>query len=271
MNINGTGNRIYATVRQLASNPNFNLYECLEGKQTYFLKIAKSKAENGTLEKEEYILKTLKEVSDNVEIKYAKERTRPDSVLNNHFFFPEVVDSFICKEQQNRRVLILGFTSVSKQTSDLAPISFITKRDMVRIDPKTSVWVLGKLLKMLVFTHDQNVLIRDLSADNILVNKAQHYVSVLNWGDALILNRELEQKECSIEIVGVTREVIKLLGGNPKTGEIPADEQMEDSRYQDLLKKLILGEYYDAYLAHSDFYGIVRSIWPSKFHPYTTK
>lgn len=271
MNINGTKNRIYITVRQLASNPNFNLYECLEGTQTYFLKIAKSIAENGTLEKEEYILRTLREVADNVEIEYAKKRTRSDSVLNNHFFFPEVIDSFVCKDQQNRRVLILGLTSISKQTSDLAPISFITKRDITRIDPKTSVWILGKLLKMLVFTHDQNVLVRDLSADNILVNKAQHYVSVLNWGDALILNRELEQKECSLEIVSVTKEVVKLLGGNSTTGEIPADEQMEDSRYQDLLKKMIRGEYQDAYLAHSDFYKTVRSIWPSKFHPYTTK
>ena len=74
MNINGTGNRIYATVRQLATNPNFNLHECFVDKQTYFLKIAKSKAENGALEKEEYILKTLKEISDNLEIEYAKKR-----------------------------------------------------------------------------------------------------------------------------------------------------------------------------------------------------
>ena len=271
MDIKGTKDRIYVINRQLATFSKFNLHECLLGKQTYFLKIAKSRAENGFLEKEEFILETLKEVANSLEVKYRKVRTREDSVLNNHFFFPEVIDSFVSKEQQNRRVLVLGLTHISKHTHDLAPISFITKRDKVRIDPKTSVWILGKLLKMLAFTQNANVLISDLSGDNILLNKEKHYVSVLNWSDALLLNRELEPSECTNEIVSVTKEVVKLLGGNPSTGEIPQDEQMEDFRYQDLLIKLISGDYSEAYIAHKEFYEIARAIWPSKFHPYTVK
>lgn len=267
MKILGNHGQEFTIMRQLIASDEFNLHECELNGKTFFLKVATTRTQNNTLEREQYVLELLKDEASELEKEFVKSDYYSGNPLNNHFVFPRLVDTFFHEE---RKVLILSFEYIANQTSDLTPLSFITQRDQVHVDPRTSAWILGKLLKMLVFTHATNVSLGDLSGDNILINKKNHYIALCHWHNAVPTN-DLSDKEKSEEIIAITTEVINLLGGNSETGEIPADEQVVDNQYPDLLKKLLSGHYVDAKSAHTDFYKIIRLIWSSKFHPYTTK
>jgi hypothetical protein len=78
------------------------------------------------------------------------------------------------------------------------------------------------------------------------------------------------QKDISREeISSAAKEVITTLGGNIESGKIPASDQLTSSWYKDFLWSLACGEYCDAGKAHTAFYKLIQSNWPSKFHPFT--
>lgn len=233
-----------------------------------YFKIASTKAHNGLLDKEAYILETLKKEADLTEAEYA--RINPDKPpLNYHFLFPSLVESFISEEQNKRRVNILGFFDVSKKLSDLVPLSHVVKRDRVRIDPRTSAWILGKLLKMLDFTHTLGISNGMLNGENILINPAQHFVTISDWTRAMIEN-PLHERTIAKEISEVTGETILALAGSTTTAELPPDDFLTDNQYQDLLKGFLLGKEVSAEVAHKKFYTLIRSLWPREFYNFKT-
>lgn len=270
--ISSPGGKIYYVGPQRGETETTRTYLCFtDDKNWYFLKVAVSPQDNSLLEKEEFILKTLREESDKLEEEYLSKF--PDKgPLNNHFFFPEVVDSFIVEDGGSRRVLVLSLMHIAKESKELSPLSFVIERerDNLSIDSRTSAWILGKLLKMLVFTQDVGVLVGDLSISNILINKEKHYVSIFDWGNALFNNSPISEDECIAEISEVAIGVVEALDGNPITGEIPVDAELTDPRYAEYIKLLVEGKTGDARNSHKEFYSIVHSIWKG-FYPYTTK
>jgi len=40
-------------------------------------------------------------------------------------------------------------------------------------------WILGKLLKTLIFVHSAGITVNDLSRNNILLNKEEHLVTII--------------------------------------------------------------------------------------------
>lgn len=248
----------------------FRLYPCLlpDGKPG-ILKIAVSKKHNGLLDKEAFLLRTMQEDADKAQEAYALEKGST-KFLNYHFCFPNLVESFISKDQDNRRVLILSFSAIAEKLQDLSPLSHIVIRDNLRVDPRTSAWILGKLLKLLVFTQSNGISIGFLDADNILINRKKHFVSVFDWSRASIGQVPLNKESSRNEIIQVTKEVIRILGGNTATGEIPSHEQLVDSQYEDFLKKLLRGQESDSFEAHKKFYELIWSLWPRGFHKFST-
>lgn len=248
----------------------FNLYEGVySGNPTCILKIATDSKYNGLLDKEAYFLKEMREEADALEEEFSKKK-KDDVFLNNHFFFPQVIETFISPEQGNRRITMLSFSDISKKLGDLTPLSFITDRDNSAVDPRTSAWILGKLLKLLVFTHGQGILINDISSDNILINKKEHYVAIFDWTSAT-RTETLTAEETANEISLITQEVVEILGGDSETGDLPSDDQLSDNQYQDFLKQLIAKKHPSASIAHRAFYDLIWSLWPRKFWTYTTK
>lgn len=261
---------VYQIQKLLGKTSDFRMYSyTLPDGSFGILKIAITKKKNGLLEKEAFVLKTLRQESDDLESEYSAKH-KGKVYLNYHFCFPHLVESFISARQQNRRVLILSFPEIAKELKDLRPISFITQRDKLLVDPRTSAWILGKLLKFLVFSQSIGVSIGNLGADNILINAKQHFVTVFDWSKANLEQGSLDPEMCQKEIVQVTKEVVKLLGGNVKTGEIPDHDQLENDEYQDLLKGLLQGKERDALKAHKRFYEIILALWPRGFHKFTT-
>lgn len=264
----GTSYEVHETL--LGGTDTFNLYECQPPDRTNaILKIAKTIAENGLLDREAYILQLLRDGAKSLEEEYAVATGGTNPPLNNHFFFPNLIETFTVSDQENRRVLLLQFPDISKKLSDLVPLSYITK-DRLRVDPRTSAWILGKLLKLLVFTQQLGIAVGTISADNILINKKEHLVCLFDWSDASTQDTETPPEVTSKEISCITKEVLNILGVLPD-GSLPSDDQLIDKRYEDYLKRLSSGTEHDPDTAHQQFYELIRSLWPREYHPFTTK
>jgi hypothetical protein len=263
--------KTYQVKQEIGETDIYRLRECvLEDGTIAIFKAAKKAEYNPVLDREAYLLKILRSESDVIEAEFAKKY--PEKIpLNYHFCFPEVIETFVMKEQENRRAIVLGFPNInpSGKLNELAPLSFITSRDQVRVDPRTSAWILGKLLKMLVFTQSVHVAINNLTTENILINREQHYVAVFDWSKAVI-ETKLSPQETTEEITAVTDAVLEVLGADLETGTLVPDEQMIDSSYEDLLKEFKAGAESDAQQAHTRFYKLIKSLWPRGFHKFAT-
>ncbi len=273
MQIQSPTGATYTVGKQVAETSSARIYLCTddEGKQC-LLKIALEESDNGALDREANVLQVMAEKAAELQEKYA-EKMGEGKFLNYHFCFPELVATFVSPEQGERRVNILAFPNICKEVGELVPIAHLVSHDRVRVDPKTSAWILGKLLKFFVFTHSLGIQIGtgSVSGENILINRDQHFVAIFDWTDAVLGEAPLPEVIAREEIVLATEAVVLILGGDPATAEIPADEQLEDGSYAELLNRLIDGDYADAEEAHADFYRLIDTIWPEGgFHPFTT-
>lgn len=260
----------YKVRRQIGATDRFKLYECLlaDGR-ICILKIASSVEQNSLLDREAYILGIMREEAKSLEAEYALIKTG-NEVLNYQFFFPDLIESFVAKDQNNRRINILSFFEIAESLGQLAPLSHLISRDHVRVDPRTSAWILGKLLKLLVFTHSQGISVGFFTGENILINRERHFVAVFDWTKAMVSESGVASELAREEISQAAREVIVILGGNANTGELLFDEQLTDSRYADFLKDLLFKRQSSAEGAHRSFYELILALWPRKFYPFTT-
>jgi len=259
----------YRVVKLVGEADAFRLYLCQNGAgETYILKIATNQAYNGLLDREAYLLREMRKHAEFLEEAYAKVKEDPSVLLNYHFAFPNIVETFVSVEQEGRRVNILEFPVV-EDVSSLVPIELVTIVDRVRVDPKTSAWIMGKVLKILHFAHAQGIAVGKVSGMNILIERDQHYVVVFDWTGAT-LSEVIPPDLARADIAQAARAVQRLLGGDP-SGMLPEDEHLQDGRYTVHLQALASGSVSDAQVAHREFYTLIRELWPTpKFHPYTT-
>lgn len=252
----------------LGATSTYRLYEYLDHEGPSILKIAKAAKDNSILDKEAFILKTMAEEAKFLENDYAKFET--GQMLNYQYCFPTLIDSFIDTTQDNRRINILGLSQISQKLEDLAPLSHLVKKENVRVDPRTSAWIIGKLLKILVFSQSQNISIGRLSGDNILINREQHFVSIFDWTQAAINPDKLSSDITSQEISMVAKQGLLALGAMAPKWELPDDPQLENKTYENFLKSLLQKNETWASVAHKKFYEMILSLWPREFYPFTT-
>jgi len=261
----------YRVGKALGETPEFRLYQCMfPDNSVGVLKIGVSVEQNGLLDREAFLLRKMKDEAEYLEDEYARIKDDPKQSLGYQICFPNLIDSFISDEQGDRRINILKFDQVADDLSRWAPIAHLASRDKIRVDPKTSAWMLGKLLKLLVFTHSQGISIGQLTGENILVERNHHFVAVFDWSKASVHpGKEVPSSVAREEISQVAQEVIRALGGNPETGELPPDDQMTDDSYSSHLYELVHGSESNSKRAHVEFYKLVRSLWPREFWPFT--
>jgi len=203
----------------------YRIYVCIQqetGRQC-LLQIATSAAENGRLERAAFILGEFKSRALELEAEFAKIKTDPDSILNYDLCFPEIVDTFIFHEEGDRRINILGFKSVEEMIQ-LVPLSNIVEIDRMRVDLRTSGWIMGKLLKFLVFSQGEMIALNSLPSDNILIEPNKHFVLIFDLSDAEVRTEPLTEKERSREIAQMARAVIYVLGLGPTMEPFAGDD-----------------------------------------------
>ncbi|MFH1030530.1 MAG: hypothetical protein V1770_04695 [bacterium] len=241
-----------------------------ETEQKCLLQVATKTSDNGALDRAAYILRELKKHSDGLEEEYTKVKKNPDSFLNYDLGFPEIAGSFICQEQGGRRINILAFRSV-ESPRQMVPLNIITDTYGLRVDLRTTAWIMGKTLKMLDFAHSADISVNLMSSRNILVERDQHYVVIFDWSIAETHQGKIPREARQKDISESARAIIRTLGGDSKKGSIPNDGSNAYEKYTDYLFDLANGRESDAKRAHKNFYELVDSFWKKEFYPFTAK
>jgi len=297
------GSSVYIVTKNVADAKKYRLYLCVqkETNRQCLLQAAVSKEYNVALIRAAYILAELKRRSDEIEEEY--EKKNPGKILNYHLGFPELVDGFIPPGINGRRVNVLAFRNVD-ETSRMVPLINITEKDRLRVDLRTSAWIMGKQLKLFTLTHNENFSMNLVSGKNILIEPNEHYVLFFDWTAAEIHPDEIPMEKRRQEISFAAQAVIAVLGGDWKKGFIPNDKtepfqkyvdarleriktkrggEIEENeptskirdrafkRYVDFLLRLARGNESRAEKAHRDFYDIVDALWEREFYQFTTK
>jgi hypothetical protein len=264
-----TGRR-YRVGKRVAETESYRIYLCqVDGEPAeYLLQVASTGANNASLDRAAYVLNRLLEEADSVEAEYTLVKGNPKHFLNYQLCFPELIDTFVSVDQGNRRVNILRFRGV-EEVSDMVPLHNLVHRDKLRVDLKTSVWIMGKLLKILTFVHDAKISVGNLSLGNILIEPTHHYTVIFHWADAHVGSDGVSKSVIREEIKRSARSVIEVLGGNLERG-IPDDGSEEFSLYSARLLELASFGESSAHSAHKAFYALVDELWPRGFHQFTT-
>ncbi len=265
------GSRQYNVGEIVARTISYRLYFCSQNREDMhknLLQIATGLAYNGELDRASYILGTLLDHANKLEDEYNRVKTDPKDMLNYKFGFPELLDSFLCEKQGGRRINILGFRRVEDVRS-MVPLYNIVHHSNRRIDLQTSVWIMGKLLRILTFAHSAGISVGDVSLGNVLIEPQKHYLIVFNWANARQHQGGVPQDMVRDEIRSVATTVIKVLGGTDEH-PVPNDggEQYED--YIAHLATLASRGASTAESAHRMFYALADRLWSSGFYPFTT-
>jgi hypothetical protein len=262
------GDSLYLVGELVAKAANYRLYVCEDastGAQG-LLQIAAELEHNGGLERAAFVLRELKQISDELEVANAK---LPDEKpLHYDRLFPGLLSSFVSESQGNRRINILAIKDVAAVTS-MVPMSNLLTRDRLRIDLRTSAWIMGRLLKLLGLTHSQGYAVRMLSANNVVLSPKDHFMVVLDWSSVHTYQDGVPSESRKDDIAQAAQTVFAVIGGNPTTGEYTYRSE-QDNRYVDLLWSLASRRENDALRAHDEFYKLVRELWGIKFYPFTT-
>ncbi len=252
---------------QVAQDDRFNIFLCTKVGEPdkVFLFVVAQEGMNPAVDRWAYMLKELAQHAERLEQKYDSIKKDPKDCLNYQLGFPAVVDTF--KSPKKRQIMILAFEHSTP--SAMVPIARMVERDRLRVDIKTSVWMMGKMLKILAFAHSQEISVGLIDSGTILIDPEQHYVNFFDWSEAKIvqpLTEDIKRQEIS-EAASV---VIEALEGNPDDRTIPNNEGVEGERYCAHLWTLADGLNSDASVAHERFYQFVEGLWKRKFYPFTT-
>jgi hypothetical protein len=260
----------YPAGNMIGAFDTFNLYECQVSNpddHTGILKIATKVAYNARLDREGFVLQTLKEAAERIELEYG--RINPGQKMNYNLLFPVLEATFLAPEQGNRRVNIIHFPRLADNREDLVPLSNIIQGGF-RVEPKSGAWVIGKFLKTLVFTHSISLSVVPLSSTNLIIHPKDHLVTISDWSEAILHTSEIPEDVVRMEISTLARIGFRLLGGDPEEGTLPESDQLEDDRFREFLMQLVKEGSPSALQAHQDFYALVESMWGRKYEPFTT-
>ena len=258
----------YLVTSLVAEAATYRVYICEDAttQQQYLLQIASETEHNGGLDRAAFVLHRLKQVSDSYEAENAAHNA---DRLHYDRLFPGVVRSFISDEQGGRRINILALKDVDTVT-EMVPLSNLQDKDQLRIDPPSSAWIMGRLLKLLSLTHSEGISFQTLAANNVLVNPSRHFVVVLDWSTVrLAQSGEASRADRTNDVARAAHAVLVAIGANHVTGAFPYGNATHET-YARLLWEIASSTVSSAERAHSQFYELVDALYGKKFIPFTT-
>jgi hypothetical protein len=256
-------------VQPLGRTPVYNVYQAIDTADDswYMFKIASNTGDNGRLDREALVLKDIE-----AEVLHIRRTEKPGvthSGLRYEKCFPRLRESFLSKEQGNRRVNIIEIPDTDTVKS-LVPLEQWRLREKVRIDPKSSAWIIGRLFKVFTLTHPIGISVGKIDGGNILVNPEKHRAIFFDWTSAHQHEKFVPPEKVGEEIAQAVRQVFLALGGDVATGALPKSDQLTGARYEKLLLEYMSGSERNTDKAAQRFYELVRDMWAAEFHPFTT-
>lgn len=259
----------YRVDKALARAPTHSIYLVTDEKdgRWYMLKVSLDISGNGRLDRETLVLNDIAVEVERLRLTETKDGSR--GALRYEKCFPRLQESFILKEQGNRRVNIIEIPD-TEDVKTLVPIEQWRTRARVWIDPKSSAWLMGRLLKVFTLTHPIGISVGKINGGNILVNPEKHRAIFFDWTEAYQYQQYVPPEKVGEEIAQAATQVFIALGGNLSKGTLPHSDQLLDTQYAELLLQFMSGRERDPDKAAVRFYKLVREMWVEEFHPFTT-
>ncbi len=258
--------------RVVAETAQYRLYVCEDtsSNEALFLQVATALEFNGELQRAAFVLGQLRKRAEEREADHVKklEREGADTGKRLHYelLIPEVVEGFASAEHDNRQMVILRVADLKKGIEAMLPMSMLTEVDGKRLSPMSSAWVIGRLLKLLLFVHTEGYAGMAVDGDNVLLEPEWHRVTPIDWSAVKDYRDGMTPEVTKLDIVSAASAVFTAIGGDTDDGEYPYD--VEDAgEYIDFLRRLMRGREADANAAHIKLYQIVRATWGHGYRP----
>ena len=173
------------------------------------------------------------------------------------WLFAGLVSSFLEPTQEDRRINLLRVTDV--ELSDLVPLPKL--REQTQIDVRTSVWILGRFLKIYSFYE-----LMSSSGDNPIFKYAN-----FSPGDFLIGPKT--HRLIYYHHSGHTTDVVATTHVKPIVQFIldwmAAEDGLSEQAYIELLQDFATKGRLSFEEAHAELYKLVRELWGIQYHPFT--
>lgn len=210
------------------------------------------------LEREVRMLHTLHQIAEEVDAEWTKNPNKPFHGAN----FPIVLETL--QPEDNKLVVFLGYHDSIATYRQLTPLSLIAATE--RVDMQTGTWMLGKLLKTLVFAHDLGMTLGLTDTSNIFVETSVHGVLVFDLTNA---NDDASADEMKAEVSAAARIIWQVVGGDDSK-EPPHDLAiMSEATHAEFvmhLKRMMDGKTDGSRAEHVMIYtddtGLADRTWP---------
>lgn len=224
-----------------------------DGKQA-ILKVAKTFEDGKVLVEDARVLNELK----NFELHLRETMQAPCADAANYdLLFAKLMSSSMEESQQDRRINIM--TIPETDLDSITPMSKLTAQ--TEVDVRSSIWVLGRLLKfyglfeiMRVANNDDACKYPKFSENDYLIGPRHHRVVYYNYSGEIydVYAKEIVSK--------ITQSIL---------GWTVFDGSQESLRYQSLLASFANDGRQTAAEAHKELYDLVRELWGIGYWPFT--
>ncbi len=262
-----SGSARYEVQNLVGGTDTYNVYVCNATDGQFLLKVATETGYNGLLDREAFFLRDIQAEIVRFDAAY-KARNHTTEGLGFKRCVPHLIDSFIANDQGGRRVNIVSVYGAEK-VFELVPLARLREKERVRIDAKTSAWIMGRLLKIFSFTHPYGIGNGNVNGSNIVINPEKHHVVLLDWTIAHHYGGPVPYDDARAETSAAAKAVLAALGAD-EYGALPHSDQLPDRRYEEFLVRLAQVGVTDVQKAGQEFYELLGQLWPGGFHPFTT-
>jgi hypothetical protein len=230
----------------------------MDGRQrTALLQISASVDSNAVLEKAATTLRLLRAESAEWDDKY-------------HFdwLYPEVAASFTHTDAKGeRRVNVLTLSQVGDVTELHALAQIIGSGK--RVDVRTGIWILGRMLKLLMFVHPRGYSVQ-ATPSKVLIHpgdeETRHQALIFDWCDVSLHDGVLPVPYCQRDIRLAVKSILDLLGADKRTGEYPYEDEHGFVKY---IWRLTENDG-DTLSIYEAYYRFVYDVFGQQYHPFTT-
>lgn len=240
--------------KRIGESSKFRIYLGERGDQheEVVLKVAKTFEDGVILSKEAGIFTSLGAFVD--EITRLEEGSGAGNTANYGQLLAHLESSFMEPTQSDRMINVFSFPDTTM--SELTPMAKLYKS--TEIDPRTSVWILGRLFKLYGFyeliKEDGIPSYPHFRADDYLIGPTKHRLIYYNCS------------EMTADVVAYdfVREITNFI-----ISWLPASMDEKDQIYRDLLHDFSINGRKKCREAHKDLYEVVNDLWGIQYHPFT--
>ena len=239
--------------RKIADGKKFRVYTGLSGEDMVVVKVANTVDDNSKLKAETVNFCELR-IFDHYINSFQRETLGVEPV-NYKRLFANLKSSFL--DEDGRMVNVFSFPDI--EVDKLIPLLKIYK-DM-KIDARTSVWILGRLFKLYSMSELEAVMhktdikkYRLFSLGDYLIGPESHELVYYNYSGVV----DSLSAVSFIKVISKTIDEWVIRTGDSLEGQYLSllDDFKENGR-----------ETFDN--AHEELYKLIRCIWGSKYHPFT--